>query len=205
MAKRLITHPVSRKQPLKLDNIQKLSSNATWESASLFVGFTGFLRWNDLSNIKVENVKFYTNHMSILFLEKRKNDQFKREQYLDIARFEKHIFQVSSMEHFLACSGLRQGPLHKEVKGSGRKLQQSLEPLSYQKARKFVLDMFNKIGLDTKTFGLHSLRSGGASAAAKSGVKDRLISSWWPEKCFLKELLHRGWHNFAFSASGLVV
>lgn len=30
-------------------------------------------------------------------------------------------------------------------------------------------------GLDSKLFGLHSLRSGGATAAAKNNVSDRLI------------------------------
>ena len=37
-------------------------------------------------------------------------------------------------------------------------------------------DALNKIGLDSKKFGLHCLRSGGATAAANLGVGDRLVS-----------------------------
>ena len=36
-----------------------------------------------------------------------------------------------------------------------------------------MLEMLEAIGLDKKKFGLHSLRSGGASAAANAGVPDR--------------------------------
>ena len=37
------------------------------------------------------------------------------------------------------------------------------------------------LGLDPKRFGLHSLRSGGVSAAANAGVPDRLVKchGWW--------------------------
>ena len=41
--------------------------------------------------------------------------------------------------------------------------------------RKQVLDAISKIGLNPKHFGLHGLRSGGATAAANNGVSDRLF------------------------------
>ena len=47
--------------------------------------------------------------------------------------------------------------------------------LSYTRAWEVVLDMLAAIGLDKKPFGLHSLRSGGASAAANAGVPDRFF------------------------------
>ena len=48
-------------------------------------------------------------------------------------------------------------------------------PLSYTRARELILDMFSSIGLDKSKFGLHSLRSGGALAAANAGVPDRFF------------------------------
>ena len=45
--------------------------------------------------------------------------------------------------------------------------------LSYTRVRELVLEKIAAIGLDPKQFGLHSLRSGGASAAANAGVPDR--------------------------------
>jgi len=37
------------------------------------------------------------------------------------------------------------------------------------------LDAFSQFGFPAKLFGLHSLRSGGATAAANAGVNDRLF------------------------------
>ena len=44
----------------------------------------------------------------------------------------------------------------------------------------------HRVGLDARKFGLHSLRSGGASAAASAGIPDRVFkchSYWSSEKC----------------------
>ena len=48
-------------------------------------------------------------------------------------------------------------------------------PISYTTVREDVLYVLKSIGLDEKNYGLHCLRSGGASAAANLGVNDRLI------------------------------
>ena len=46
----------------------------------------------------------------------------------------------------------------------------------YCRAREVLLDRLTDMGLDKKLFGLHSLRSGGATAAASNAsVCDRLI------------------------------
>ena len=47
--------------------------------------------------------------------------------------------------------------------------------ISYATARENVFDALNKIGLNSKTFGLHSLRAEGATAAANLGVSGRLF------------------------------
>ncbi len=51
--------------------------------------------------------------------------------------------------------------------------------------------MFQEVGLPVEKFGMHSMRSGGATLAANSGVPDRL----WME--------HGGWKSFR-SAVGYV-
>lgn len=184
-AKRLLAKPITRKEPIKVDHLKEISSTFNRPGMSLkdlqtlliiFVGFTGFLRWNDLSNIRVENIRILPSHMSI-FLEKRKNDQFRKGQYVDIARFEKLNFcPVNLMERFLARSGLEHGHLLRKTEGSGSKMHLTRTPLPYHVARKLVLAMIARIGLDPKKFGLHSLRSGGATTAASRGAKDRSIS-----------------------------
>ena len=47
--------------------------------------------------------------------------------------------------------------------------------ISYIRAREVVLDTFSQLGFPSRLFGLHSLRSGGATAAANAGINDRLI------------------------------
>ena len=46
--------------------------------------------------------------------------------------------------------------------------------LSYSRMRELIFEKLIALGLDKRTFRLHSLHSGGASAAAQAGVPDRL-------------------------------
>ena len=48
-------------------------------------------------------------------------------------------------------------------------------PISYTTIRDNFLQAITKIGLNKNDYGLHSLRSGGATIAANSGISDRLI------------------------------
>ena len=54
------------------------------------------------------------------------------------------------------------------------KLRKSCQ-LSYTRSREIVLSALEGIGLDKNKFGLHSLRSGGATAATAAGIDDRLF------------------------------
>ena len=56
---------------------------------------------------------------------------------------------------------------------NGSKLREN-GGLSYTTVRETVLERFKAIGLDKQQYGLHSLRAGGASAAA-AGVPDRMF------------------------------
>ena len=47
--------------------------------------------------------------------------------------------------------------------------------MSYTKTREILLQAFAELGYPKFLFGLHSLRAGGASAAANAGVSDRLF------------------------------
>ena len=47
--------------------------------------------------------------------------------------------------------------------------------LSYSRLRELLLSKISQLGYDPKPFGLHSVRAGGATAAANAGVPDRLF------------------------------
>lgn len=47
--------------------------------------------------------------------------------------------------------------------------------LSYSRLRELLLEKISKLGFDPALFGMHSLLAGDATAAANSGVQDRLV------------------------------
>lgn len=57
-------------------------------------------------------------------------------------------------------------------KNKSYKLRDNKQPLSYTRVRELLLSTLDSLGLDSKKYGVHSLRSGGATAA---GVSDRLF------------------------------
>ena len=54
-------------------------------------------------------------------------------------------------------------------------IQLCKQGLSYTRMRELLREKLTDVGLDANKFGLHSLRSGGATAAANAGVPDRLF------------------------------
>ena len=123
----------------------------------LVLSFMGFLRFSELSNLKRSDFILHNTHMSI-FIEKSKTDIYSRDVLAGIDKqCDKYIFR-----------GI-------ENTKNGQKLRKINKLLSYATVRGHVLDLLANIGLDPTKFGLHSLRSGGASAAANLGVNDRLF------------------------------
>ena len=67
--------------------------------------------------------------------------------------------------------------------------------MTYTRVREIIISALQSIGLDHEKFGLHNLRSGGATAAAAAGVDDRLFKKhgrWKSDKAkdgYVKESL----------------
>lgn len=49
--------------------------------------------------------------------------------------------------------------------------------MSYTRIRELILNALKEVGEDPSKFGVHSLRSGGATAAANLGIPDRLFKA----------------------------
>ena len=68
---------------------------------------------------------------------------------------------------------------------NGYRLRSLNKPISYATARENVITALKDIGLNTNDYGLHSLRAGGAAAAANLGINDRSFKKhgkWNSEK-----------------------
>ena len=65
--------------------------------------------------------------------------------------------------------------------------------ISYTTANKTVSDTLNKIGFNSKKFGLHSLRAAGPTVAANLGVSDRLSQKHgrWKLERIKNEYVHQ--------------
>ena len=142
------------------------------------VGYAGFFRYDELSELRESDVHFYEDHMEI-FVESSKTDQLREGAWVVIARSDSKLCPVAMLERYYELADLSREQDKFLFRGlmttkKGSRLR-STGGLSYTRAQEVVLDMLAAIGLDKKQFGLHSLRSGGASAAANAGVPDRFF------------------------------
>ena len=84
-------------------------------------------------------------------------------KYIDIANLD-----ISSEDYlFTSINFVRSSNTYKVVNKS--------KPLSYTRARELLLSSLDDIGLDSSNYSLHSLRSGGATAASNNKVSDTLL------------------------------
>ena len=108
-AKRSLAKPKNRKSLLSKELLQQLA-NHLLSSDSLkdlqlltviAVGFTGLLRWDDLSHIHADEIVLKDKYMAI-FLEVRKNDQLRHGHWILISRWQGEMCPVALVEQLLA-------------------------------------------------------------------------------------------------------
>ena len=181
-SKRMLAKQTLKKEPITPEILSQLVDKAASNLsdvrtlAIMLVGYAGFFRFDELARIREADVTIYQDHLEI-FLESSKTDQYRDGSRVVIARTNNKLCPVAMLEQYLAlaqsstCSDqfLFRGLVHTK---NGFKLRQA-GSISYTRVRELVLTLLESIGLDRKQFGLHSLRSGGASAAANAGVPDR--------------------------------
>ena len=105
-----------------------------------------------------------------------KTDQYRQGDTILVARTASPTCPVAMLEQYFKLGGLSHSSTLSLFRGitqtkQGERLRAS-GSLSYTRMRELFLA---KLGVDSSKFGLHSLRAGGASAAANAGVADRLF------------------------------
>lgn len=185
--KRTLSHRVTKKEPITPEILNELVEKFAKEDASLsdirtisicLLGFAGFFRFDEIAKIKGCDVQFFPEHMEI-FIEASKTDQFRDGARVVIARTHSPCCPVAMLQRYIMLANIDCKEDKFLFRGlvatkSGQKLRDS-GSISYTRVRELVLEKLAAINLDTKRFGLHSLRSGGASAAANAGVPDRMF------------------------------
>ena len=122
--------------------------------------------------------------MVSIFLEQRKNDQFREGSWVMIARSDEEPCPVKVVENFIAQGKHTRGSrFFCKVIHTNNGFCLKEQAMTYSRAAQLFKMELGKEGLNKDAYGLHSLRSGGASAAAALGVPDRLFQR------------HGGWHS----------
>ena len=109
-------------------------------------------------------------------MEKRKNDQSREGSQILIAPSEGAVCPVAIVERFLRIGEHdRQMVIWRRVHKTKNGVRLRKEAMSYSRAAELIKKEIKAEGLEPRQYGLHSLRSGGASTAATLGISDRLL------------------------------
>ena len=144
------------------------------------LGFSGFLRISELLEIHVGDIDFEDDCMRIL-IPKSKNDQVREGHILYISRTGTHYCTVTRLERYLQkCRLTNNASAFIICRLAKTKMGHNAighRPISYTTMyddfHKFIVPFCNSTR--TLDYGLHSLRSGGASEAINGGISERLV------------------------------
>lgn len=139
----------------------------------------GFLRYSELAILKRNNICFCDNYVK-LFLENSKTDVYREGREVLISKTNSPTCPFVMLQRYLTLANIDDTsveyifrPLCYCKSRNTYILRQGR--LSYTTARETLLSALNTLGLQKKMFGLHSLMSAGATAAAAAGFEDRLF------------------------------
>ena len=182
-------HIVNKKEPITPHILNQLvlkygNTNSTLNHRRIacmcLVSYAGFLRFSELVNLKRSDVSFHSLYMS-LFIEKSKTDQQRAGTHVFISKTYSVTCPVQMLETYLNQANIKHDSIEfifRSVvyrKKTNTYVLRGHAPLSYTRAREVLLEALESLGLDKSKFGLHSLRAGGATAAAAAGIQDRIF------------------------------
>ena len=151
----------------KNEDIKKLRDRSI-----ILIGFSGGFRRNEIVSLNFDDLDFVEEGLKIQ-IRKSKTDQFgegsvKALPYFDNAEY----CPVISLKKWLKISKINSGPLFRRfVKGS----KLSVNRLTDQTVALLIKEYLRLVGIDSKNYSGHSLRSGFATSAAESGADERSI------------------------------
>lgn len=136
------------------------------------------MRCEELLKLECADVKFKEEGM-VLNIWSSKTDQFREGDSLLVGRTGATTCPVQMMERYFRMGHLDGGShdrvFRAVVSTKDRERLRKSGGLSYSRLRELLLEKISMLGMDPRQFGMHSLRAGGATAAANAGVPDRLF------------------------------
>ncbi|MDC1155025.1 site-specific integrase [Candidatus Pelagibacter sp.] len=170
------------KKPLLISNLKKIINVIDQQSAEkikkirdrsiILIGFSGGFRRNEIVSLDYDDLDFVTEGVKIN-LKRSKTDQFGEGFVKGLPYFDNSKYcPVVSIKNWLEISKINTGPLFRSFsKGSNL----SKKRLTDQTVALLIKNYLELVGIDSKNYSGHSLRSGFATTAAESGVEERSI------------------------------
>ena len=184
--RRLATH-TQKKEPITPVMLQKMYDSLFCDRnvfnqriiCACITAFAGFLRVSELLSIRRSDIIFSECYMSI-FIQKSKTDIYRDGNWVIISRTGSNLCPVKNMELYLLWANIPDDSEEFIFRNltkckDGFVLRKENKPLSYTRMRELFITAFNPFVENIKQYGLHSLRSGGASICANLGIPDRLF------------------------------
>jgi site-specific recombinase XerD len=142
------------------------------DKSIILIGFSGGFRRNEIVSLDHEDLDFVYEGLKIT-VKRSKTDQFGEGSIKAIPYFENSLYcPVTTLKRWLNVSKIKTGPIFRRF-SKGSKLTNYR--LTDQTVALLIKDYLNKVGIDSKNYSGHSLRSGFATSAAESGAEERSI------------------------------
>jgi len=185
--RRKLAKPVNKKLLFTVEMLQLLAQDAQKQNmlaslrlaAACLLTFAGFLRFNELAEVKLCDLAVGSDHLK-LYICHSKTDQFRQGKEVVIARTGTCTCPVAMLEAYMAKGNIQPDATSTKkvfrpiVRGHADRLRED-GGLAYSRMRELIKEKLEELGFPAVDFGLHSLRAGGATAAAVAGVPDRLF------------------------------
>ena len=155
-----------------IDQQKKEEIKKIRDRSIILIGFSGGFRRNEIVSLDFDDLDFVSEGLKIN-IKRSKTDQFgegftKALPYFDSSQY----CPVVSLRNWLEISRIKSGSVFRRfIKGS--KLSENR--LTDQTVALLIKKYLSMLGMDTKNYSGHSLRSGFATSAAESGVEERNI------------------------------
>ena len=186
--KRIHARPIVKKDPITPVIIQAIVGKFGGSGSlvdliictMILLAYAGFLRYNELISIRRCDLELFDSHVSI-FIMKSKTDIYRQGAWVLIGATHSSTCPVEMLKKYLNVAELYDEAdeefLFRPVSfcSSNNVYKLRSGQLSYTRCLELLKQALSSVGLDPSKFGMHSLRSGGASAAANFGVPDRLF------------------------------
>jgi len=155
-----------------IDNQDNEDIKKLRDRSIILIGFSGGFRRNEIVSLDYEDLDFVEEGLKIL-IRRSKTDQFgeglvKALPYFDSPRY----CPVVSLKNWIVISKINSGALFKRFT-KGSKLSE--HRLTDQTVALLIKKYLELVGIDSKNYSGHSLRSGFATSAAESGAEERSI------------------------------